>query len=60
MPENDKWIIVYDDDDVYFTDKESNFPITVLGDYKILEFDTEEEMKEALNSDIFAKFYEED
>lgn len=55
----DKYIIVYDEDDIYFTDLESKCPF--IGDgFMVKEYDTEEEMLYALNHGEFRDYYEED
>lgn len=61
MPEKEQWLICYDENDIYFTDKASLVKGVFLPrDIKEMYFDTEQEMHDALNSELFAHYYEED
>lgn len=55
----DKYIVVYDDDNIYFTDLETRCPF-IGNDMKVKEYDTEEDMLYDLNYGEFRDYYEED
>ena len=55
----DKYIIIFDEDTIYYTDLKEKAPYKLLNrGFEVLEFDSKEDMESALHSEKFEDYWE--